>query len=305
MISPRLLTDLADTPTDIFDLSPRQFEGVVAELLASVGWRISLAQERQDRGYDILGIAETLPGVHLSWLIQCKRVPPGRQVSIDTLKQLVGVATALQITNSMVVTTGGFSQAARRDAAAFPGLQLVDFSLLAAWLHHYRGVVGTRPHLPERAFQSCFLSHSSRDASFVAQLVAALRAKGIPLWFAPDDLVPGEHLYKQVKDAINAFDRLLIVLSESSLGSTWVHTEILEAFRRQQEQGHQVLFPVSLVAFDRLREWSLADPDTGLDIAREIRSYFVLDFSQWHDSSAFAAAVERLVSALHRPRDAA
>jgi hypothetical protein len=46
-----------------------------------------------------------------------------------------------------------------------------------------------------------------------------------------------------------------------------------------------MLFPVSLVGFEKVRDWECFDADTGKDSAREIREYFIPDFSEWkhHD----------------------
>ena len=40
-----------------------------------------------------------------------------------------------------------------------------------------------------------------------------------------------------------------------------------------------MLIPITMVPFDRIREWKCFDVDTGIDSAREIREYFVPDFS--------------------------
>jgi len=142
------------------------------------------------------------------------------------------------------------------------------------------------------------VSHSSLDRDFVESLVASLRERGIEVWYAPDDLRPGDHLENQLRQAIESFDRVLVVLSESSVNSYWVEEELLRAFRREQKEVRRVLFPVSLMPFEDLRRWRLVDPDTGADIAREVRKYFVPDFSGWPHGVGFQAALDRLVEAL-------
>jgi len=56
-----------------------------------------------------------------------------------------------------------------------------------------------------------------------------------------------------------------------------------------------VLFPVRLSAFETLRDWECFDADTGKDSAREVREYFVPDFSNWKDHDAYKLAFDRLV----------
>jgi hypothetical protein len=59
-----------------------------------------------------------------------------------------------------------------------------------------------------------------------------------------------------------------------------------------------VLFPIRLCSFDELRAWECLDSDTGLDLAREVRSYFIPDFAFWKDHDAFEASVTRLIKDL-------
>ena len=56
-----------------------------------------------------------------------------------------------------------------------------------------------------------------------------------------------------------------------------------------------MLFPIRLAPFDRIKSWKLFDADTGIDSARQIREYFVPDFSNWKDHDSYSAALERLV----------
>jgi uncharacterized protein YjbI with pentapeptide repeats len=144
-------------------------------------------------------------------------------------------------------------------------------------------------------FHSCFLSHSSDDKAFCDLLYATLVRAGVRVWYAPEDVRGGERLVPQLTKAINLHDKVIIVLSASSIGSQWVANEIKWARRRQESSGRQALFPLSLVSFDVLRDWELIDADTGVDLAAEVRSYFVPDFSRWQVNSSFEQSVERLL----------
>lgn len=299
------LSDLATDPTRLASLSGRGFERVIAELLASFGWKVSVASGAQDSRYryDILAIADLLPGIQLSCVVECKRYSRYRLVPISDIERLFFLTRELRIPIGLLVTTGHISSPLRNVSATKPAIRLVGPDELGLWLRSYRHAAGGQPYLATRSFQSCFVSHSSLDVEFVSLLVTSLREKGVGIWFAPDDLVPGEHLHDQIKQGISAFDRLLVVLSEASLKSSWVRTELVAAFKREHTGGGRVLFPVSLLPFDQLRDWSLFDPDTGLDIAHAVRSYFVLDFSNWREPDAFNSSVDRLLRALGRPRD--
>jgi hypothetical protein len=94
-------------------------------------------------------------------------------------------------------------------------------------------------------------------------------------------------------------DKLLLILSEYSMSSEWVKTEIAKARKREVKEGKRVLFPVRLVGFERLRDWECFDGDTGKDSAREIREYYIPDFSRWdRDNGAYQREFGKLITAL-------
>ena len=131
------------------------------------------------------------------------------------------------------------------------------------------------PALLNRPIQhySCFISYSSQDDEFAQRLHADLQNKGVRCWFAPDDMKAGKKIHHQIDEAIRVYDKLLLVLSEHSMSSKWVGDEIRRARKREEQRGEQMLFPVSLVSFEALRDWELFDADRGTDSAAEIRQY--------------------------------
>jgi hypothetical protein len=82
------------------------------------------------------------------------------------------------------------------------------------------------------------------------------------------------------------------------MNSEWVKTEIAKARRREGRERKQVLFPVRLVPFEAIRDWECFDADAGKDSAREIREYFIPDFSEWKDHDKYKKAFERLLGDL-------
>ena len=144
-------------------------------------------------------------------------------------------------------------------------------------------------------YSSCFISHSTNDAEFAVQLISGLDGEGVSCWFAPHDVKGGKKLYEQIDEAIRKYDRLLLILSEHSMGSDWVRTEIAKARKREIREQRRVLFPIRLVDFETLRNWECFDADTGKDSALEIREYFIPDFSNWKDHNSYQTAFERLL----------
>lgn len=143
-------------------------------------------------------------------------------------------------------------------------------------------------------FHSCFISYSSDDAEFAERLHADLQDQGVRCWFAPHDVRGGKKLHEQIDQAIRFHDKLLLILSPASMASEWVKTETYKARQREVKEKRRVLFPIRLCGFDELRDWACCD-DTGRDIAREVREYFVPDFSRWKEHDLYAKAFRRLL----------
>jgi len=154
------------------------------------------------------------------------------------------------------------------------------------------------------AFYSCFISYSTNDQVFADRLCADLQNRGVRCWFAPRDVQGGKKLHEQIDRAIGIYDRLLLILSEHSMSSEWVMTEISHARQRELNERRQVLFPISLVSFAKIREWKFFDADIGKDSSREIREYFVPDFSSWKDHDSYQRSFERLLRDLKAESDA-
>ena|SRR5256885_4877993 len=80
--------------------------------------------------------------------------------------------------------------------------------------------------------------------------------------------------------------------------SKWVETEIRRARKTEVEDKRRKLFPIRLVGYETLRAWECFDADSGEDLAREVREYFIPDFSNWKDHDAFEAGFDKLLKDL-------
>ena len=83
----------------------------------------------------------------------------------------------------------------------------------------------------------------------------------------------GKKLHEEIHKVIAIFDKLIVVLSENSINSEWVRTEIRRARKRELQENTRILFPVSLVPMKVLNNWECFDADSGKDLAVESREY--------------------------------
>ena len=144
-------------------------------------------------------------------------------------------------------------------------------------------------------FYSCFMSYSTEDQPFADRPHADLQNKGLRCWFAAHDIKGGKKIHEHIDEAIRVYDCLLLVISENSMKSRWVKTEIAHARQKEMNQQRQVLFPIRLVDFDAIRKWKLFAADVGDDSAGEVREYFIPDFSDWKHHDSYQKAFDRLL----------
>ena len=82
-------------------------------------------------------------------------------------------------------------------------------------------------------------------------------------------------------------DKLLLVLSESSLASTWVKKEVETAFEKEAQQNKLVLFPI------RLDDTVMHTPHAWAADIRRMRH--IGDFRQWKQHDEYQTAFAQLV----------
>jgi hypothetical protein len=134
---------------------------------------------------------------------------------------------------------------------------------------------------------SCFISYASRDEALAQRLHADLQANKVRCWFAPENLKIGDEFRSRIDESIQVCDRLLLILSESSVKSRWVQKEVETAFEKEGKENRIVLFPI------RIDE---AVMQSAVGWAADIRRQrHIGDFRQWKDHDAYQQAFNRLL----------
>ena len=139
-------------------------------------------------------------------------------------------------------------------------------------------------------YYSCFISYSSKDEDFAKRLYADLQSHNVRCWFAPEDLKIGDKIRTGIDEAIRLHDKLLLVLSKSSVASGWVEREMKTALAKERKEKRTVLFPVRVdkAVFESPFDW-----------ATEIRhERNIGDFTHWKDHDAYQKAFQRLLKDL-------
>ena len=83
-------------------------------------------------------------------------------------------------------------------------------------------------------------------------LYSRARDAGLRVWYAPEDMKRGRKILDQLEVAIHLQDKLLLVLSEASMQSGWVETELRTALGREQTEKRQIVFPIRITIDHRI-----------------------------------------------------
>ena len=59
-----------------------------------------------------------------------------------------------------------------------------------------------------------------------------------------------------------------------------------------------MLFPISVMPYEKLKDWELFDRETVTDLAAEVREYFIPDFKGWRNDQKFEVSFEKLLADL-------
>ncbi len=143
-------------------------------------------------------------------------------------------------------------------------------------------------------FRSCFISYSSKDATFAERLCEDLQRAGVPCWYFPRSATWGENVWGEIDKGVKTYDKLIVVCSQHSLQSSPVLREVERALIREDEERKNVLFPL------RIDDYLLA----GWEHPRrtDVLTKVVADFSDWDRSSdEYNASLGRLLEALKAP----
>lgn len=136
-------------------------------------------------------------------------------------------------------------------------------------------------------YYTCFISYSNHDKDFAERLHADLQSKGVRCWFALEDLKIGDHYHQRIDESIRLYDKLILILSEQAVQSTWVEREVVSAREKEDHLGNEVLFPLRLddTVMQTTKAWAA-------DVRRR---WHIGDFTQWKEHDAYQQVFQRLL----------
>jgi formylglycine-generating enzyme required for sulfatase activity len=90
---------------------------------------------------------------------------------------------------------------------------------------HETPAIPAAPARARRNPQQVFISHAHQDAAFARRLAGDLRARGFPIWIAPDSIRIGEDWPDAIDRGLDESGIIVVALTPEALTSYWVRKE--------------------------------------------------------------------------------
>jgi len=133
----RLMEQLQRSPHNLYTISPRQLEEVVAELLTDQGFEVEITQQTHDDGVDIFAFKK-LPVGKVLFVVDTKRYQKKNIIGVEMVRQLHGTVIHHSATSGMFVTTSGYSKDSRKYEKDHQfQLFLKEYADIISWLNDY------------------------------------------------------------------------------------------------------------------------------------------------------------------------
>jgi len=130
----KLLEFFSKHPEKLYELSPRNFEILIAELMNKFGYDVTLSPKIKDGGYDVKALKKDGIGEFL-YLIECKRYRKDRPVGVELVRQLNTIRQINHANKAGIITTSHFTSGALDLKRQFGfEIELNDFEKLNQWL---------------------------------------------------------------------------------------------------------------------------------------------------------------------------
>jgi len=129
----KLIRYFSCNPDQLHKIDRRDFEHLVANIFREFGYETEVTARTRDGGRDIIAIRRA--EVDVKYLIECKRPDPGGYVSVNAVRELLGVKQDERATKGILATTARLSH----DAKLFVErnwweLESREYDDLVAWL---------------------------------------------------------------------------------------------------------------------------------------------------------------------------
>lgn len=129
-----LIQQINKFPELIYDVDPRKFEEIIAEIFYKMGFQVELTKATRDGGYDIVAISNNME----KYLIECKRYAKHKKISVGFVQRLLGIKISEKARKAILATTSTFTWPAYDFGLKnIWHLELKDYNDIMLWVNQY------------------------------------------------------------------------------------------------------------------------------------------------------------------------
>ena len=137
-INEELIAYLSKHPEYMRQLHHRKFEELIAEIIRSKGFDVTLTPQTRDGGKDIIALYKS-PFGHQMFIVECKKYNEENKVGVELVRGLYGVKIAERATKGILVTSSTFTKDARDFVKPLEfELTLNDYNDITQWCKDYK-----------------------------------------------------------------------------------------------------------------------------------------------------------------------
>jgi hypothetical protein len=134
----KLIDEISEHPEVLDDINSREFEKLIAELYARMGYEIELRRGVKDGGLDFLAIKNEERDPYII-VVECKHPIKKNTIGVGFVEKLYGVGTWNDAEQSILVTSSKFSSGAEKFAMKKQDeIHLHDGKKVLEWIYEYR-----------------------------------------------------------------------------------------------------------------------------------------------------------------------
>ncbi len=112
-INKRILDYLLSNPQELYNLSSENFEIVMAEIYAKLGYNVERTKATHDGGKDII-IRKSESLGNFIYYVECKKYSPRNHIGVGLVKEFLGTINTDKINGGIIATTSFFSLDAKK-----------------------------------------------------------------------------------------------------------------------------------------------------------------------------------------------
>lgn len=133
-ISEELTAFILNNPSEMFNISPRKFEELVAYIMERHGYEVTLTQQSRDGGIDIFALKNEGFGNILT-IVDCKKYSEDNPVGIAAVRGMYGTLQIESASHGIIATTSRFTCDATNLAHEYKyQLSLKDHADILRWI---------------------------------------------------------------------------------------------------------------------------------------------------------------------------